>query len=68
MRCPFRMRAFDKPDICDPTCAWLVTEDGCHYHAKMCAVTALAVQMGDGTLWAANFETEPKGAERCQGD
>lgn len=24
MRCPLRVKAFDKPDECDPECAWLV--------------------------------------------
>ena len=40
MRCPFRMKAFDQPDTCDPECAWLVVTDaGC----GRCAVTMLAV-------------------------
>ena len=60
MRCPLRIRAFDQPDTCDPKCAWLVAEDGAHYHARMCALTALAVDMSDGTLWAANFDIEPR--------
>lgn len=24
MRCPLRMKAFDQPDACDESCAWLV--------------------------------------------
>ena len=53
MRCPLRMKAFDKPDTCDPDCALLVhvthwddyelrtVDDG-----VMCAITATAVQGG----------------------
>ena len=60
MRCPLRVKAFDQPDTCDERCAWLVTEDGCHFHAKICAITVLAVRRSDGTLWPANFMREPK--------
>lgn len=49
MRCPLRVKAFDKPDECDPECAWLVDvtmNDGYVPETeprRVCAVTALAI-------------------------
>lgn len=40
-RCPFRMKAFDQPDECDESCAWLVFVKG---FERMCAVTVAALQ------------------------
>ena len=44
MRCPFRVKAFDNPDTCDPACAWLVEEIATG--AQACAVAVIAMYMG----------------------
>ena len=41
-RCPFRMKAFDQPDTCDPECAWLFELPN---GGKACSVTALAANV-----------------------
>ena len=40
MRCPFRMRAFDHPDKCDPRCAWLMED--MRDSSLQCAVAMMA--------------------------
>ncbi len=62
-RCPFRVKALDHPDTCDPLCAWLMTDsDEPYMHA--CAVADIASSTGkqmnanDRNTWVITNEVD----------
>ena len=43
MRCPFRMKGFDKPDTCDPECAWRMTYESAPGGLDISPISSCAV-------------------------
>lgn len=46
MRCPFRVRAHDAPDCCDPKCAWLM-----YYGDRRACAVAIMARNVSGSVW-----------------
>ena len=48
MKCPLKLRGFDRPDKCEPQCAWAIRADG---GRVVCAVTVTAAAQVDHGRW-----------------
>lgn len=46
IRCPFRVRAHDDPDTCDPKCSWLMA-----YEDRRACAVAIIARAGSSSIW-----------------
>lgn len=46
MCCPFRVRAHDAPDTCDPKCSWLMA-----YEDRRACAVAIIARATSSSIW-----------------